>query len=132
MSGHFEFSFAHLAAKLHRAGLEDMALARELKRRAKAAIAPLVFLSLVGYFGWNAIQGDHGLVAYAERRQLLTQAQDDLAKARAEHADWQRRMAALQSDHLDADMLDQRARAMLNLSDPGDIIVPYPDKDRLY
>jgi len=29
-------------------------------------------------------------------------------------------------------MLDERARAMLNLSDPGDIIVPYGDKDRLW
>ncbi len=109
-----------------------MALGREIKRRAKGAIAPLVFLSLVGYFGWNATKGDHGLVAYAQRQQLLKQAEDDLALAQAERADWQQRVAALQADHLDADMLDERARAMLNLSDPGDIIVPYGDKDRLY
>jgi cell division protein FtsB len=133
MSGYFVFSPTHLTAKLRWVGLEaDMALGRELKRRAKAAVAPLVFLSLVGYFGWNATQGDHGLVAYTQRQQLLKRAQGDLANARAELADWQRRVAALQSDHLDADILDQRARAMLNLSDPGDIIVPYPDKDRLY
>lgn len=127
------FRRTDLTAKLRWTGLEaDVARGREFKRRAKAAIAPLVFLSLVGYFGWNATQGDHGLVAYAQRRQLLKQAQGDLATAQAERTEWQRRVAALQSDHLDADMLDQRARAMLNLSDPGDIIVPYPDKDRLY
>jgi cell division protein FtsB len=109
-----------------------MAFARALKRRAKGAIAPVFFLALVGYFAWNATHGDHGLFAYAQRQQLLKQAQDDLARMEAERTDWERRVAALRSDHLDADMLDERAREMLNLSDPGDIIVPYGDKDRLY
>ena len=109
-----------------------MAFGRALKRRAKAAIAPFVFLALVGYFAWNATHGNHGLIAYAQRQQLLKQAQDDLAQVQAEKTEWERRVAALRSDHLDADMLDERARAMLNLSDPGDIIVPYGDKDRLY
>jgi len=109
-----------------------MAFGRALKRRAKAAIAPLLFLALVGYFAWNATHGAHGLIAYAQRQQLLKQAQDDLAQVQAEKTEWERRVEALQSDHLDADMLDERARAMLNLSDPGDIIVPYGDKDRLW
>jgi cell division protein FtsB len=109
-----------------------MASVRTLRRRAKGAIAPVVFLALVGYFAWNATHGDHGLLAYAQRQQLLKQAQDDLAHAQAERTDWERRVAALRSDHLYADMLDERAREMLNLSGPGDIIVPYGDKDRLY
>jgi cell division protein FtsB len=109
-----------------------MAFGRALKRRAKGAIAPLLFLALVGYFAWNATHGDHGLIAYAQRQQLLKQAQDDLSQVQAEKTEWDRRVAALRSDHLEADMLDERARAMLNLSDPGDIIVPYADKDRLY
>ena len=109
-----------------------MAFGRALKRRLKMVIAPLLFLALTGYFGWSATRGDHGLLAYAQRRQLLQQAHDELAQVRAEKADWERRVDALRPDHLDADMLDERARAMLNLSDPGDIIVPYADKDRLY
>ena len=109
-----------------------MAFGRAFKRRAKGAIAPLLFLALVGYFAWNATHGDHGLIAYAQRQQLLKQAQDDLAQVQAEKTEWRSRVTALGADHLDADMLDERARAMLNLSDPGDIIVPYGDKDRLY
>ncbi len=109
-----------------------MAIGRAIKRRLRGAIAPVVFLTLVGYFAWNATHGDHGLIAYAQRQQLLKEAQDDLAQVQAEKTEWERRVAALRSDHLDADMLDERARAMLNLSDPGDIIVPYGDKDRLY
>lgn len=109
-----------------------MAIGRAIKRRLRGAIAPVVFLTLVGYFAWNATHGDHGLIAYAQRQQLLKEAQDDLAQVQAEKTEWERRVAALRSDHLDADMLDERARAMLNFSDPGDIIVPYGDKDRLY
>lgn len=109
-----------------------MELGREIKRKLRAAIAPVFFFSLVGYFGWSATQGDHGLVAYAQRQKLLKQAQDDLAKVQADRTEWERRVAALRTDHLDADMLDERARAMLNISEPGDIVVPYPDGERLY
>lgn len=109
-----------------------MEFGREIKRKLRAAIAPLFFFLLVGYFGWSATQGDHGLVAYTQRQKLLKQAQDDLAKVQAEQTEWERRVAALRTDHLDADMLDERARTMLNLSEPWDIVVPYPEGGKLY
>ncbi len=109
-----------------------MAFGRDIKRRAKAAVAPLVFLALVGYFAWNSVQGDHGLVAYAHRQELLAQAQADQAKAQAEREAWERRVSGLRSRHIDADTLDERARAMLNLANPSEIIVPYGTRDRLF
>ncbi len=109
-----------------------MPVGREIKRRLKAAVAPLIFLSLVGYFGWNAVQGNHGLAAYAQRRELLAQAQADQAKAQAERDAWERRVGSLRARHIDADALDERARAMLNLADPSDIIVSYGPSDRLF
>jgi cell division protein FtsB len=45
---------------------------------------------------------------------------------------WERRVSGLRSRHLDADMLDERARAMLNLTEPSEVIVPYSPKDRLF
>ncbi len=109
-----------------------MALGRDLNRRAKAAIAPLVFLAITGYFGWSATQGNHGLVAFAQRQELLTQADAEHAVALAERDSWERRVAGLRANHLDPDTLDERARAMLNLADPNDVIVPYTAKDRLF
>jgi cell division protein FtsB len=109
-----------------------MPFGRELKRRSKAALAPVVFLSLVAYFGWNATHGDRGLVAYARRLELLKAAETDLAHAEGDRAMWERRVAGLRNNHLDRDSLDERARAMLNLADPSDLIVPYPAKDRLF
>ena len=108
-----------------------MRFGREIRRRARAAIAPVFFLALTGYFSWSTARGDHGLVAFAQRKVLLAQAQDDLSRLQAQQADWERRVAALQTDHLDPDLLNERAREMLNLSNPQDILVPYPQGDRL-
>lgn len=109
-----------------------MGFGREIKRRVKAVVAPLIFLTLVGYFGWNAVQGDRGLVAFAQRKELLAQAQQDQAKVQSELAAWERRVSGLRSRNIDADALDERARAMLNLADPSEIIVPYAPADRLF
>ena len=109
-----------------------MAVRRGLRRFARGAIAPLLFLAVAGYFCWNAIQGDRGLVAYHQRQDLLQQAQTELLRAQVERNMWERRVADLRSNHLDRDTLDERARAMLNLADPNDIIVQYSPKDRLF
>lgn len=111
---------------------DAMAEARAWKRRAKGTIAPLVFLAITGYFAWNATQGAHGLMAYAQRRTLLAEANADHAAALAERDSWERRVNGLRASHLDLDTLDERSRAMLNLADPNDVIVPYSPKDRLF
>ncbi|MCW3475445.1 FtsB family cell division protein [Limobrevibacterium gyesilva] len=109
-----------------------MSIARGLKRKGKAAIPPLVFLSLVTYFLWQATQGDRGLQAYALRQDDLKAAQAELQRAEIELAAWERRVTALRTSRLDPDSLDERSRAMLNLSDPNDIIVPYGSGQRLF
>lgn len=109
-----------------------MSVGRAIKRRLRASAAPLFFLTLVLYFGWNATRGDHGLVAFGARTSLLAQARADLADAQATQAAWARRVSGLQADHIEADTLDEQARAMLNLSDPADIIMMYPAKDKLF
>jgi cell division protein FtsB len=105
---------------------------RAVKRQIRGAIAPAIFLGLVAYFGWSATQGDRGLAAYAQRQTLLATANAELARAEAERDAWERRVAGLRTSHLDRDTLDERARAMLGLSDPADVIVQYPPKDRLF
>jgi len=50
----------------------------------------------------------------------------------ADEQAWLRRTAALRTGRLDLDMLDERARAQLNLADPADIVVPYAPDKRLF
>lgn len=100
-------------------------LRNAVKRQAKAALPPLLFLALAGYFAWNATRGDLGLRAYAAREQDLARAEAARALAAEDVTIWQLRIAALRPEHLDADVIDERARAMLNLAEPADIVVPY-------
>ena len=93
---------------------------------------PALFLSLVAYFLWNATQGDHGLQAYAIRQDELKALQAELGKVQAEQSGWERRVSELRSQHVDPDMLDERARAMLNLAEPSDIVMPYSPSKRLF
>ncbi|MGC8474919.1 MAG: FtsB family cell division protein [Acetobacteraceae bacterium] len=109
-----------------------MALVRALKRRLRAVAVPLSLLGLSGVFAYGTVRGDHGLVAYRQRAALLARTQAQLAQLQARQARWEIRVAALRSDHLDLDLLDARAREMLNLSNPRDILMPYPDGQRLF
>ena len=95
-------------------------------------IAPAIFLSITAYFGWNATQGDRGLVAYAQRQELLRQVVADHTAAKAERDSWEIRVSGLRARHLDPDTLDERARAMLNLSNPNEVIVKLSAQDKLF
>ncbi len=109
-----------------------MRFMRSVKRGAIAMIAPTVFLSLTGYFAWNATRGDHGLKTYAVRRTQLVLANKERAAAEAELDIWETRVAGLRANHIDPDTLDERARAMLNLADPADLVVPYGPGKNLF
>ncbi len=109
-----------------------MSVARAIRKRCRAAVPPLVFLALAGYFGWSATQGDRGLNSYVQRQSDLVLATKELARAEADRAVWDRRVSSLRPAHLDADALDERGRAMLNLSEPNDIVVPYQPGQKLF
>jgi cell division protein FtsB len=109
-----------------------MSFGRELKRRARIMIAPAVFLSITAFFGWNATQGDRGLVAYAQRQELLKQVQADQAAAKVEKDGWEVRVAGLRARHLDPDTLDERVRTMLNLAQPNEVIIKLNGQDKLF
>ncbi|ABI62080.1 Septum formation initiator [Granulibacter bethesdensis] len=109
-----------------------MAFMRTVRRKLKSAVAPTVFLALLGYFSWNVTRGNLGLQSYHEHQADMMQAAKDLEAAKADLASWERRIKGLGSSRLDTDSLDERSRAMLNLADPTDIVVMYPKGDKLF
>ena len=110
----------------------SMGWVRAVRRQAKAAIAPAVFLALVGYFGWSGTQGDHGSQAFAIRQEQPKTVQAELARVTTERELWERRVAGLRTQRLDLDTLDERARAVLNVAEPTDLVVPYGPGKRLF
>jgi cell division protein FtsB len=78
---------------------------------------------VIGYFGVNAYTGAHGLKARHQLDQQIGELNDELAALKADRAVWARRVALLKSDALDPDMLDERARALLNFVHPHDLVL---------
>jgi cell division protein FtsB len=76
---------------------------------------------VIGYFGVNAYTGNHGLRAQQDLDQQFAMLNDELSRLKQERAEWQHRVKLLQSSSIDPDMLDERARAMLNYLDPRDL-----------
>jgi cell division protein FtsB len=76
---------------------------------------------LIGYFGINAYNGDRGLKAKEDIDRQMATLTTELDRLKAEQAQWERRIALLKSDDLDPDMLDERARTLLDYADPHDL-----------
>ena len=88
-----------------------------LNALALYTIAALV----IGYFGVNAYSGNRGLRAKQDLDQQIAQLSGELAGLRAESGTWERRVSLLRPDSIDPDMLDERARALLNYADPREL-----------
>jgi cell division protein FtsB len=103
-----------------------MQVSREFSRRLKSLAAQLLGACVAGYFIYHAVQGDRGILAWLRVNQQLEAAQVELAKSSADRAALEQRVALLNNSSLDLDMLEERARIMLNFSDPDDVVIFLP------
>jgi cell division protein FtsB len=76
---------------------------------------------LIGYFGINAYTGNHGLKAQKDIDQQIDDLSAELNRLKAERSRWEHRVSLLKSESLDPDMLEERARVLLNYVHPRDI-----------
>jgi cell division protein FtsB len=83
--------------------------------------ATLAFLLF--YFTFHALTGDRGVLAHAERERTLVQRSAELERLTAERRDLEIRADLLRDDHLSADLLEERARALLGFADPRDYVI---------
>jgi len=86
-------------------------------------VIPVGCLGVMVYFAYHAVHGDHGLYAswgLQARVESLAARRDRLAAIRA---DLEHKVALMRPESIDPDMLDEQARATLNLAHPNDIII---------
>jgi cell division protein FtsB len=91
--------------------------------RFRAFIFPLLALSAGGYFGYHLQNGDHGLKSRAQLQARADILEGELAGLREVRQRIERDVALLEPESLDPDMLDERARAILNLAHPDDLVM---------
>lgn len=91
--------------------------------RFTAFIFPLLALGAGGYFGYHLQNGDHGLEAHADLERRKNVLEGELGGLREVRLRIERDVALLEPESLDPDMLDERARAILNLAHPDDLVM---------
>jgi len=96
---------------------------REIRKRARYLIVPLLGSLTLVYLIYSGVQGDRGLLAWIQRGQDVMVAEQKLASERVYRDALAHRVALLRPESLDLDLLDERARAVLNLVKPDDIIL---------
>ena len=95
------------------------------RKRLRAFLNALTLYALaallIGYFGVNAYSGNRGLKAKEVIHQQIATLTTELDRLQSEDVQWQRRIGLLKSGDTDPDMLDERARALLDYVDPNDL-----------
>jgi cell division protein FtsB len=100
-----------------------MSLFHEIRRRARFIIGPVLGVALVGYFAYHLVQGDRGMMAWMRLSRQVHDAKEQLATVEGERRTLEHRVDLLRPEHIDGDMLDERARATLNLIGPNEIVI---------
>jgi cell division protein FtsB len=100
-----------------------MEIGREIRRRLRQVALPLLGACLSAYFVFHAVHGDRGILAWLRLNQELKVATAQAEAASAERAAMERRVTLLSNSSLDLDMLEERARVMLNYAHPDDLII---------
>ncbi|MBL4690485.1 MAG: septum formation initiator family protein [Rhodospirillales bacterium] len=100
-----------------------MSLLQEFRARSRHVVGPLLGILAVGYFGFHVVNGDRGLLALLKIKQRVAAAKQTLETSRAERQSMERRVSLLEPGSLDPDMLEERARLMLNYGHVDDIVI---------
>ena len=100
-----------------------MGLLSELQNRLKKSGLLIVFVLLFFYFSFYTINGERGLRRYLHLQQELSYAEKIADKYSREKAELEEKVRLLSSTSLDLDMLDERARAVLNYAGNNEFIL---------
>ena len=83
-------------------------------------------ICIMAYFGYHVIIGDHGLLSRWRLADEVGQLQAEVHELKTRRQKLKNKVSLVRPESLDPDMLDERARAILNLAHPNDITILRP------
>lgn len=95
-----------------------------LNRAARHVFWQVLGAGIVFYFVYYAINGDRGFLALSRLQGEIREARAVLDQVQAQRMEMEHRSWLLRPENLDPDMLDERARAVLDFSNPDELIIP--------
>jgi len=100
-----------------------MLILKELRRQGRQIIASIFGVAVIGYFAYHAVQGERGLRAYFALNLETELARAEHDALRHDRLTIERRVNLLKSESLDLDMLEERARVVLNKVHEDDFVI---------
>ena len=100
-----------------------MGLLDEIRLRARHIVGPVLCLVLVGYFAYHLVNGERGFIALLQLDQQIQEAKANATILAKERTEVESRVALMRPDQLDPDMLEERARLMLSVGHPDEVVI---------
>ncbi len=100
----------------------------DIRLRVRHMIGPLIGICSIVYFGFHVVHGERGLLTYWRLKQVIAETQPLLVEAQLQRQLLDNRVSLLRPDNLDPDMLEERARVMLNFGYANDIVILFEEE----
>ncbi len=101
-----------------------------VRSRLRSIAIPLalyaIAAALVGFFVVQAHQGERGLEAKLALKRQILELNEEVSALKETRTEWERRIALLQADEIDRDLLDEFSRATLGRVHRNDVVVMFP------
>ncbi|MFT6559628.1 MULTISPECIES: FtsB family cell division protein [Sneathiella] len=104
-----------------------MSISYEIGKRLKAGAGPILGLLTICYFSYHLIEGDRGLFSYLKLQMEIQKAEAEFQITELEKEKLENRVKLLDPENLDLDMLEERAREVLGLAHPDELVI-YTEK----
>lgn len=91
--------------------------------KSKSSAVVVLLMCLCGYFSYFAVKGDRGLLRYMYLQEKVAEAEQMNATYDKKRAELAQKVSLLSSSSLDLDLLDERARTVLNVIGDDEFII---------
>lgn len=94
----------------------------------RALAVPFIGMTVAIYFAYHIFQGDRGLFAWWKLQKLVQRAENTAVQIGDQRSYLENRVRLLNPSSLDPDMLDERARLMLNYGHNDEVVILDPER----
>jgi len=107
-----------------------MSTRQRKQSKLKPLLVPACCLLVLGYFAYHAVEGSYGLYALGKLQDRVATLEAELATVQAERARMEEHVSLMRPESLEKDVVDERARQALNMTDAKDIVLFLDGEDR--
>src|SRR5690348_16166013 len=96
--------------------------------RPRQILAPVIFATVFGYFGYHLVNGDRGLLAMVHLQRENQIADQNFAEAEATRKIWEQRVSGRRNQSLHPAKRADRARVLLDSASQADPVIFQPTR----